>query len=261
MRPRTFSFCLMAVTIGGLFAQAAFGGRVMAQAEKLTWDRETNVPRVAKKNRKPARPRRAVERAPLLTLEYRVMKQDEELVPREANPQSVFYTGDRLQIRIKANQDGYLYIIQNTEKGDGQIIFPDSRIDGGRNLVKKNEEHVIPARCEKQYIDERGNCWFWMEPPAGSEVFTVIFSRDLITDLSDKLIDPGGKVKRKVIDELLADSAQTLKRTSRPNQSAAKGGGAGQFIIWVTNTNRKDNEELITDITLLHKEREGSPGK
>jgi Domain of unknown function (DUF4384) len=256
MRPRTLSFYLIGLIVGGLFAHADFGGRAMAQAEKLTWDLDQDVKRVVKKNRKPVRRAKPTERVPLLTLEYRVMKQDEEMTPRETNPQSVFYTGDRLQIRIKANQSGYLYIIQNTEQGDGQIIFPDSRIDGGRNLVKKNEEHVIPARCEKQYIDDRGNCWFWMEPPAGSEVFTVIFSRDLITDLSDKLIDPGGKVRRKVIDELLADSAQTIKRTSKP-----KGEGAGQFAIWVTNTNSKDNEELITDIILLHKEREGSPGK
>ena len=37
-----------------------------------------------------------VQRAPLLTLEYRVMKQREDLTPEETNPQAVFYTGDRL---------------------------------------------------------------------------------------------------------------------------------------------------------------------
>lgn len=257
MRPRMFISFLIAIAAWGLFAHAS----ASAQAEKLTWDRDVQIKRVVKPGRKAPRARPRVERAPLLTLEYRVMKQAEDLSPRETNPQTVFHTGDRLQLRIKTNQNGYLYIIQNTETGDGQIIFPDSRIDEGRNLVRKNEEHAIPARCEKQYIDEQGNCWFWMEPPAGREVFTVIFSRDIISDLSDKLVDAGGKVRREVIKNLMTSSAQTLKRTSRPNLSTDQGGGAGRYVIWVTNTNSKNNEELITDIILLHKEREGSLGK
>jgi hypothetical protein len=99
-----------------------------------------------------------------------------------------------------------------------------------------------------------------MEPPSGREVFTVIFSRDLITDL-DEVAGAGGIVDRRLIGKLLADSKQTIKRTSRPNLSPDQGGGAGRYVVWVTNTNTRDNEELITDIGLLHKEREGSSGR
>lgn len=260
MKPRLFDRWLIIAAIAGLFVLTAFAIRAAAQAEKLTWDRDVAVKRVAKAGRKPARPRPRVERAPLLTLEYRVMKQAEDSTPQETNPHTVFHTGDRLQVRIKPNQNGYLYIIQSTDGGDGQIIFPDSRINDGRNLIMKNEEHIVPSRCESRYVDRPGNCWFWMEPPSGREVFTVIFSRDLITDL-DEVAGAGGVVARRLISTLLADSKQTIKRTSRPNQSTDKGGGAGRYLVWVTNTNTRDNEELITDIVLLHKEREGSSGR
>jgi hypothetical protein len=253
MKPRL----LITAAIIGLLAQSLFIPRAAGQAEKLTWDKDVQVKRVAKPGRRPSRPRPRIERAPLLTLEYRVLKQAENLSPQETNPQAVFYTGDRLQLRVRVNQDGYLYIIQSANDGDGQIIFPDSRINYGRNLIRKNEEHVMPSLCESRYVDEKGNCWFWMEPPAGREVFTVIFTRDLITQL-DEVAGAGGVVRRQIIDELLKDSRQTIKRTSRPGLSPEHGGGAGRFIVWVTNTNSRDNEELITDIVLLHKEREGS---
>ncbi len=256
MRPRIFNCLVMLAAVGLLFFQSGLIDRAAAQADKLTWDKKVEITRKPKQGR--ARPRRQKQQAPLLTIEYRIMKQAEDLTPRETNPDlTVFHTGDRLQIRLKTNQDGYLYIIQNTEGEDGQIIFPDSRINDGRNLVRKNEELVIPSHCESRYLDELGNCWFRMEPPAGREVFTVIFSRDIITDISD-LVGEGGAVKRHVIEEILKNSNQAVKRTSRPDLSPAHGGGAGRFALWVTNINRNDNEELITDIVLLHKEREGS---
>ncbi|HLG17562.1 MAG TPA: DUF4384 domain-containing protein [Blastocatellia bacterium] len=257
MKPRLFARWLIIAAIGAFSIQTVFAALAAAQAEKLTWDKDVAVKRVAKPGRKPLRPRPRLELTPLLTLEYRVMKQAEDLTPQETNPGTVFHTGDRLQVRIKPNQNGYLYIIQSTEGEDGQIIFPDSRINNGRNLVPKNEEHIIPSHCESRYVDRMGNCWFWMEPPSGREIFTVIFSRDLITEL-DEVAGSGGTVSHQVINRMRVESRQIIKRTSRPNLTPEQGGGAGRYLVWVTNTNKRDNEELITDVVLLHKEREGS---
>jgi hypothetical protein len=244
---------LILMTLAALAAPPLVAGQV----DKGTWDRERKLTRPVKKGRKTTRRHAIVQHAPLLTLEYRVMKQREDLTPEETNPQAVFYSGDRLQIRIKPNQDGYLYIIQSTDGGDGQIIFPDSRINNGRNLVKKNDEHTIPSLCDSRYRDNLGNCWFWMQPPAGREIFTVIFTRDAATDL-DEVAGAGGVVKRQVIDRLLKASAQKINRSSRPGLSVAEGGGAGRYIFWVQNSNIRDNEELITEIVLLHQEHAGS---
>jgi len=116
VKPQLFDRWIIIAAIGAVLVPTSFAIRAAAQAEKLTWDRDVAVKRVAKAGRKAPRPRPRVERAPLLTLEYRVM-----------------------QVRIRPNQNGYLYTIQSTDGRDGQIIFPDSRINDGRNLVAKNE--------------------------------------------------------------------------------------------------------------------------
>jgi len=221
------------------------------------WTEETRVVRKAKPNRKARRPRPKVEKVPLLTLEYRVLKRGQDGTAVEANPITLFHAKDRVRVAIKANQDGYLYIINQTVDQSGKVvdpprlIYPDSRIKDGQNFVKMNEEVLLPAFCSPGY-DDHGVCWWRMNDRAGSEVVILIFSRDLITDLSENTI--AGVVKQSYISQLKAGSDQRIKKTSKPDISPSQGGGAGRYITWVTNTNTKDNEELIETISLNHAE-------
>ena len=220
------------------------------------WTEETKVVRKAKPNRKSRRPRPKVEKVPLLTLEYRVLKRGQDGTSIEANPLTLFHAKDRVRVAVKANQAGYLYIINQTEDQNGNVvvkprlIFPDSRIKDGQNFVKMNEEILLPAFCSPGY-DDHGVCWWKMDDKSGSETMILIFSRDLITDLEDNTV--AGVVKQSYIAQLKAGSDQR-KKTSRPDLSPSQGGGAGRYITWVTNTNTKDNEELIETISLNHAE-------
>ncbi|MGH9760714.1 MAG: DUF4384 domain-containing protein [Blastocatellia bacterium] len=220
------------------------------------WTEETQVERKPKAGRKPVRPRPKAERVRLLTLEYRVFKREQDGEQIEVNPLTTFHTRDRVRMAIKPNQDGYLYIINQTEDQRGKVvdaprlIFPDSRIKGGQNFVKMNEEIILPGFCPRDYVDDQGRCWWWMNQEVGSEVIIFIFSRDLITDLQDNT--SGGVVKADYIAQLKASSGERIKRSSRPGISPEQGGGAGGYTIWVTNTNTKDNEELIETVSLNH---------
>src|SRR5215813_15260066 len=74
MRTRLLAFGLAAIT-GGLFLVVALFGSVAAQTDKLVWDKDVaTVKRVAKPGRKPAPRRQAVIQAPLLTIQYRLIK-------------------------------------------------------------------------------------------------------------------------------------------------------------------------------------------
>ncbi len=199
--------------------------------------------------------RRQIIRKPLLTLEWRIMIEGEDQTPEEVNPQTIFHTGDRIQLRVKPNQDGYLTIIQNTSGEDGDVVFPDSRIKSGKNFVKKNQEIIVPSNCNKDYLDKNGNCWFQFLEPAGRELYTVVFSREAIPAVIGRINVVGGNVKWEEVDEI---KETKKKSTSRPSLSPEKGGGAGRYAIWVTNADRKNNEELVEKIVLNHKEREGS---
>lgn len=220
-----------------------------AQEDKVTWDRPTAIKRAAPKRGRIRRPvvrrgprkpvEKPVEEAPLLTMQWRVMKVNTDGTQNETNPGATFYPGDRLRLAVKVNQPGYLTIIhQSAPDQDGAIIFPDSRINGGQNYVKKNEEFTIPSLCPAGI--KPSDCALVVAGPAGRELFTLIFSRDLISDLTLKATQ--GALKPQLLQQLKAESGQILKR--------GQGIGTGPYTIWVANTNVQDNEEIIETLVL-----------
>ncbi|HVF91067.1 MAG TPA: DUF4384 domain-containing protein [Blastocatellia bacterium] len=246
MRIRLLSFCSALVTCG-LLAPAIFVGPSQAQTNKLVWDKDVGVvKRVVKPGRKPAPRRRPVMQAPLLTVQYRLIKRGEGGRFIDTSPSTVFYTGDQVKIAVTPNQDGYLYIIHNAQGRDGQVVFPDSRINDGTNFVRKNTEYVVPGSCPK-FLNPK-DCWYEMDAVAGREEFTVIFSRDAISSLPNLAIGNGGVVKHDVIREIRSQSSQDIEETS-----LRKGIGEGNYVIWIKNKNKKDNEELIHTIGLSHR--------
>lgn len=246
MSPKILKFFLLALAFllaPGLLVQSA-GAQ---DNSSLSWDKPVSVtrppqPRRGRVRKTPVRRVRTqpVEVAPLLTMQWRVMKVGADGVQKETNPGAVFYPGDRLRLAVKVNQPGYLTIIhQSGPDQDGTIVFPDSRINNGENYVKKNEEFVVPSSCPMG-ISAR-DCALVVTPPAGKELFTLVFSRDLISDLTLNASQAGG-LKPQMMQQFKAESRQILKR--------GQGSGTGPYVIWVANTNAKDNEEIIETLVL-----------
>ncbi|HMF57214.1 MAG TPA: DUF4384 domain-containing protein [Pyrinomonadaceae bacterium] len=228
-------------------ASFIFGGmQASAQNNPLVDDRPVSIVRKAKPNHRPRQPRRVVrnrpvvERAPLLKLQWRVMKVNEAGVAEEANPTAVFHSGDRLRLGVRTNQNGFLYIIHQTDPNQpGQVIFPDSRINGGRNDVTRDQEFVLPSNCPAGIAPS--DCALIVVPPAGQEVFTLIFSRDLITDLPNTPAEAGGGgIPPAVLLRLRSESGQIIKR----------GRGTTPFSVLVVNTNTRDNEDIYETLLL-----------
>jgi hypothetical protein len=247
MMRRQWLISLLAIVTGGLFAPAILIPVTVAQTNKLVWDKDVaTVKRVAKPGRKPAPRRQPVMQAALLTVQYRLIKRTAGGGLGDTSPSTVFFTGDQVKIAITPNQDGYLYIINNTQGRDGQLVFPDSRINNGTNFVSKNTEYIVPGTCPR--FANAKDCWYEMDDVAGREEFTLIFSRDAISSLPNEAIGNGGLIKQVVIQEIRNQSSQVIEETS-----LSKGIGAGNYVIWVKNKNRKDNEELIYTIGLSHR--------
>jgi hypothetical protein len=253
---RSFVLRLIIIIIGVLLVQNLSGGyEAIAQDDSaIKWDPPVTIkrkekPRRVKKivhktpRRRTPQPRPvAEETVPMLTLQYRILKVRDDGTAAETNPGAVFFPGDRLRLAVKANQDGYVYIIQQKMGVDkpGGMVFPNSRVNGGQNYVKKNQEVIIPSNCP-QGISLR-DCSLVVTPPAGQEFFTMIFSRDLILDLPNEAAKAGGAIMPNVIRELKRASGQILIRKQIHS--------AGPYTIWVRNTNIDDNEELIETMVL-----------
>ena len=100
-------------------------------------------------------------------------------------------------------------------------------------------EFVLPSNCPTGVAP--ADCALIVTPPAGQEVFTLIFSRDLITDLPNTPAEAGGGgIPPAILIRLRNESGQVLKR----------GRGTTPFSVVVVNTNTRDNEDLYETLLL-----------
>jgi hypothetical protein len=253
MRIRLSKTWLIAAAACALLVPAIFVPDVEAQKQGAPlWYSVVTVKRVTKPNRQRTRPvpKTGKQKANRLTLQWHLIERIDDTTREEADPNQEFQTGDKLKLAITTNQDGYLYIINQPEGKDGVLLFPDLRINKGQNYVTGDKEYVIPSYC--QDFDDPKDCWFKMIPPAGTETLIVIFSRDKITTLPNKIEEPNAPVKRALVEQLISTSEQKVKQVT--GDLAIPGKKAVHYATRVQNTNLQDNEELIATIELRHGE-------
>ncbi len=165
MVSKSFARKLVALAFG-IFLAHALCGAANAQSDTPSWNKPvpSEKPKTAAP-KPPPRPRpvthRQVERrtpaaatpaakpalAPL-SIQYRVFKVNPNNTQVEVNPLTVFNTGDRLRFAVKANQELFLYVIE--QKGAdraGRMFLPDSQINNGQNLLAKDTEFIVPSNC------------------------------------------------------------------------------------------------------------------
>ena len=255
MRPGTRTFRLVAF-LGYLLPALGLTAAAAAQDSSLTWDRPQKVERKAKPRRRyrpraRVRTRPKVETAPLLTVQYRLIKIRPDGTQLDIHPASQLNAGDLLRLAVTPNQEGFLCIIHQYEGEDGQILFPNSRVNDGQNFVAKNQEFLLPPpNCGEP--DPR-RCWYAVTPSAKKEYFIVVFSRDLILDLPNQAaaatLAAGGAVPRGVIEDYMkAVNPADYVITGRPRD--ARVGTASPYAVWVINKNRSDNEEIVLRVPL-----------
>jgi len=239
MRNKLFYLFMLALIVSALTLNSA--PRAAAQDNSSLFVGKpvpvVTVKRVVKRGRavNRNRPRPAVSRVPLLAVQLRLLKVKPDGTAIETNPMSEFYANDRLRLSVKANQDGYLTIIrQSGPTDDGQILFPTSLLNDGANYVTANKEFIVPGNCPADI--KSWDCAYVMPEAAGTQIFTVIFSRDLILDLPDSAKTATGGIKAQVISSIEGNSVKQLEIKQ----------GATPFAILVLNTNRDDNEEIFT---------------
>lgn len=251
MRSVVFKFTMV---VASLIVSGVSATVVGQKKSSLFWDPPpATIHRVQKPDRRPSRPLPAKETGTFLTLQWRLLERGNGNVQKEADPAQIFHTGDQLKLAITTNQDGYLYVIQRLNSGDGNFVFPDPRINNGLNKVKKDQEYVVPSFCPSK--QDPNDCWWEMAPPTGRETFIVVFSRDEFDKLPSHVSESDGDyeypvMKRGLIEGLADSSRQTKKEVT--GRLTIPGKAPARFATRLQNTNLKDNEELIATIQLRH---------
>ena len=272
MKAKLLVLPLVSLLVFSSLSQALFSMPTMAyDSSGLFWDEPVAIKQPAKPKagrvRTSVRPKannKGEELAPLLTLKYKLLQRtaggDGKTVDAA---QTDFAIGDQFRLALTPNQRGYLYVIHHSVDNDNNIvdqphvIFPSPRINDGKNEVKKDEQYVVPKFCPE--FDDPKDCWWEITPPAGRDFFTAIYSRDEITDLPSSLSEADVTANAK--DAVALKTLEGFNKERDANKSsvarAKKIGFKSQRTtaedgIFIQNTNRKDNEELIDTIELRH---------
>lgn len=83
-----------------------------------------------------------------------------------------FKSGDQFRIYFQSNSEGYAYIFNRGTSGQGSVLFPDPRINGGQNKIPAYTEYVVPAAG-----------WFEFDAKPGIEELFVFFSAKPLAQL------------------------------------------------------------------------------
>ncbi|HVF45230.1 MAG TPA: DUF4384 domain-containing protein [Pyrinomonadaceae bacterium] len=62
-----------------------------------------------------------------------------------------FRAKDRIAITVETNADGYLYVFDAENGKDPVLIYPDARIDGGRNEMRAHVRETYPAELDDAF--------------------------------------------------------------------------------------------------------------
>ncbi|MCX7047104.1 MAG: DUF4384 domain-containing protein [Candidatus Sumerlaeota bacterium] len=99
-------------------------------------------------------------------LKYKILLQGPEEKVREVPEIFPFRSGQRFQLVFESNINGFLYIFHKGSNSKGMRLFPDLRINGGRNEVKRFEEFVVPFTGWLKFDERPGmeDLYFFVTP-------------------------------------------------------------------------------------------------
>jgi serine/threonine protein kinase len=101
------------------------------------------------------------------------------------SPETRFYNGDGVRIRIQSDQNGFLYILHRGSSGKVLMLYPDRRIQGGNNRIVKEQVVSIPT--------DRG--WYTLNNAPGTEMIYLVFAENKTERVISELENAASQAK------------------------------------------------------------------
>jgi hypothetical protein len=179
------------LSIALLLAAASFGAFAQDQppsgAKEAFFDPQQQPPPqetagTSKKNAKPPPPPGAPSYGPdgrriarssaavewtALGLMYWIELDDGSGTSHNVTDLQTFKSGDRIRLHFRANTNGRVQIMQLGASGRPVVLFPDVARGAADNLLRANDERILPAATS----------WFKFDRNAGNETLLVMFAK------------------------------------------------------------------------------------
>jgi hypothetical protein len=185
-------------------------------------------------------------------IKYQILSEKNgELHPDD--PNRIYHSGESFRIKIESNVNANLYLIsEDSRTGERHLLFPNYKFQRGAERVKPLTPVVVPPL---------GQPAFTLDNMPGEERIVLICSRDEIPalQLAPEQSMPDA-VKLVASRDVPSDIEQNITRqeklgardfvwVSQEQPTAQKKKGAGVYVV---NTSKKDNEEVVYVIRLKH---------
>jgi hypothetical protein len=137
---------------------------------------------------------------PPLGIRYSLLRRSDAGRYDEVDANTIFHSGDKIKVNVKANDPGYLYVISRGPTGTWVVQFPSAEIDDGNNRIARDQEYTVPTGGRFNFTDQ-----------AGEEKLFIVFSRKPAPDLEKLIYSLGnGKTPAPVSSETPEAPAKTL---------------------------------------------------
>jgi hypothetical protein len=193
---------------------------------------------------------------PALGLRYTMLKKTGD-EPVEVDAETVFHAGDRIRIAVEANDDGYLYVVNQGSSGTWKLLFPSPEIKDGDNHVQKRVRYEIPCGYT-----------FTFDEQAGAEKLFIVLSRQPEPDLESLIysLGHGAKDKNKAVEQpkvMMASAAFSNDVIGKLRAAYARDlivekvddeqpGPKREKAVYAVNPSGSADSRVVADITLKH---------
>ena len=173
-------------------------------------------------------------------LRFRLIQAGPNDTPADVDPAKEFQSGDRLRFAFESNIDGYLYVAQKGSSGNWTVLFPNTEINGGRNAVKRHQEHEVP----------QGD-WFMFDDKPGTEQLFVFLSREPLAKLPG-FDRPVQKSFERASPGLVAELQNSIQSRDLVFAKDPSSKGKSQQATYVVNK-AEVGKAVTASFTLTHK--------
>ena len=205
-----------------------------------------------------------------LGLKYTVLrKSGDDMV--EVPPDTIFHSGDRIQLSVQTNGPGYLYIIHQGSSGTWQPVFPSSDVAEGDNHVDGWSAHVLPSRSRLLFDEQTGterifivfsrtpeqgleNIIYWLKggspKPAQGERAEEKPPAKKLVEVASANIDDGtvGRLRNTYTRDLIIEKVDDK---TPADQSAS--GQKKENAVYVVNPTGSSDSRVVASVELVHK--------
>lgn len=206
----------------------------------------------------PKPPERAAARP--LGLRYSIVKYGPDGSAIEVDSDSTFHTGDRIRLRVRVNEAGYLYVAHKGSSGAWQILFPSKDLDGGINEVLPGREYDVPGGARLVFDETPGEerLFIILARQPESQLDRIIYDLDRAPQpLEDK------RAKTLIAEARIPDSSiGKLRMTARDlvfekvdssRPAPLPSGAKAETAVYVVNASGAKDSRVVADVTLKHR--------